>query len=34
MQVEIRDIDEIQPYDRNSRHNDQAVDAVTASLKA
>ena len=31
--VELRSIDEIRPYDRNPRQNDQAVDAVAASLK-
>lgn len=32
-EIEIRDIDSIQPYDRNPRLNDQAVDAVAASLQ-
>ena len=31
--VQLRGIDEIRPYDRNPRQNDQAVDAVAASLK-
>ncbi len=31
--IEIRDIDSIHPYDRNPRLNDQAVDAVAASLE-
>ncbi len=31
--IEIRDIDSIRPYDRNPRLNDQAVDAVAASLE-
>jgi DNA modification methylase len=31
--VELRSIDVIRPYDRNPRQNDQAVDAVAASLK-
>ena len=31
--VELRSIDEIRPYDRNPRQNDQAVDAVAASLQ-
>ena len=30
--VELRSIDEIRPYERNPRINDQAVDAVAASL--
>ncbi|MEX0887446.1 MAG: ParB N-terminal domain-containing protein [Phycisphaeraceae bacterium] len=30
--VELRKIDDIQPYERNPRINDQAVDAVAASL--
>ena len=33
MQVELRDIDSIRPYDKNPRINDHAVDAVAASLK-
>ncbi|MBI1375821.1 MAG: chromosome partitioning protein ParB [Phycisphaera sp.] len=31
--VELRKIDDIRPYDRNPRINDQAVDAVAASLQ-
>ena len=31
--IEIRDINTIKPYDRNPRQNDDAVDAVAASLK-
>ncbi|OQB78641.1 MAG: Modification methylase DpnIIB [Planctomycetes bacterium ADurb.Bin126] len=31
--VELRKIDDIRPYERNPRINDQAVDAVAASLK-
>jgi len=31
--VELRAIDDIRPYERNPRINDQAVDAVAASLK-
>ena len=31
--VQLRSIDSIKPYDRNPRINDQAVDAVAASLK-
>src|SRR5690606_22178100 len=30
--VQLRKIDDIQPYERNPRLNDQAVDAVAASL--
>ena len=33
MNIEIRDIGSIKPYDRNPRLNDKAVDAVAASLK-
>jgi len=33
MQVELRDIDSIRPYDKNPRVNDDAVDAVAASLR-
>jgi DNA modification methylase len=33
MQVELRDIDSIRPYDKNPRINDDAVDAVAASLR-
>jgi DNA modification methylase len=33
MQVELRDIDSIRPYDRNPRVNEDAVDAVAASLR-
>ena len=31
--VELRGIDDIRPYERNPRINDQAVDAVAASLR-
>ena len=31
--VTLRKVDDIRPYDRNPRQNDQAVDAVAASLK-
>ena len=31
--VELRNIDAVRPYERNPRLNDQAVDAVAASLK-
>jgi ParB-like chromosome segregation protein Spo0J len=33
MQVELRDIDSIRPYDKNPRVNEDAVDAVAASLR-
>ena len=33
MQVELKNIDEIKPYDRNPRFNDAAVDAVVRSIK-
>jgi hypothetical protein len=33
MQIELRDINSIQPYDRNPRINDNAIDAVAASLR-
>ena len=33
MNIEIRDISSIRPYDKNPRLNDKAVDAVAASLK-
>ena len=33
MQIEIRDIATIRPYDRNPRDNDDAVDAVAASIR-
>jgi ParB-like chromosome segregation protein Spo0J len=32
-QIEIRDISSIRPYEKNPRQNDDAVDAVAASLK-
>jgi site-specific DNA-methyltransferase (adenine-specific) len=34
MQVESRPLAAIQPYENNPRHNDQAVDAVAASIQA
>ena len=34
MQVELRNIADIRPYEKNPRQNDQAVDALVASLKA
>jgi len=33
MKVQLRDIGEIRPYEKNPRINDQAVDAVAASLR-
>src|SRR6266478_8417397 len=33
MRVQMRNIDEIQPYARNPRVNDHAVDAVAASIR-
>jgi len=33
MQIELRDIDGVRPYEGNPRINDQAVDAVAASLR-
>ena len=33
MQVEMRRLDDIKPYPDNPRHNDDAVDAVAASIK-
>lgn len=32
MLVELRPIDSVKPYERNPRHNDDAVDAVAASI--
>ena len=34
MQIELRPISTIKPYDNNPRQNDAGVDAVAASLKA
>jgi len=34
MQVQMRDIDSIKPYNNNPRFNDEAVDAVAKSIKA
>ena len=31
--IELRDINTIKPYEKNPRINDDAVDAVAASLK-
>ena len=33
MNIELRPIDSIKPYDHNPRFNDAAVDAVAASLR-
>jgi DNA modification methylase len=33
MQIELRTLDQIRPYEKNPRHNDDAVDAVAASLQ-
>src|SRR4051794_2792934 len=33
VKVEMRKLDEIKPYENNPRHNDEAVDAVAASIK-
>src|SRR5262249_52332289 len=33
MQVELRPIEKIRPYENNPRINDQAVDAVAASIR-
>jgi ParB-like chromosome segregation protein Spo0J len=33
MDIELRNIDDIRPYESNPRQNDQAVDAVAASLR-
>ena len=33
MNIELRDIDQVQPYPGNPRQNDEAVDAVAASLR-
>ena len=33
MQIELRPIDQVKPYPGNPRQNDEAVDAVAASLK-
>ena len=33
MQVEMRAIGSIRPYENNPRHNDAAVDAVAASIR-
>src|SRR5260370_29114662 len=34
MQIQMRDITKIKPYNNNPRLNDDAVDAVAASIKA
>lgn len=33
MQVELRPIDELKPYEQNPRQNDAAVDAVAKSIR-
>ena len=33
MQIEMRKLSEIKPYERNPRINDNAVDAVAASIR-
>jgi len=33
MQIELRDTDSITPYEKNPRLNDDAVDAVAASIR-
>ena len=33
MQIEMRKVSELIPYENNPRINDQAVDAVAASIK-
>jgi ParB-like chromosome segregation protein Spo0J len=33
MNIELRDIDQVRPYPGNPRQNDEAVDAVAASLR-
>ena len=33
MQIEIRPIDSIKPYENNPRHNEAGIDAVAASLR-
>ncbi|MBN2582553.1 MAG: ParB N-terminal domain-containing protein [Planctomycetes bacterium] len=33
MQVELRSIDDMRPYEQNPRQNDQAIEAVAASLR-
>ncbi len=33
MQIELRPIDQVKPYPGNPRQNDEAVDAVAASLR-
>jgi len=33
MQIELRDIGKITPYEKNPRLNDDAVDAVAASIE-
>jgi DNA modification methylase len=33
MQIELRELSDIRPYENNPRHNDDAVDAVAASIR-
>ena len=33
MDIELRNIDDIRPYEQNPRVNDQAVEAVAVSLR-
>jgi ParB-like chromosome segregation protein Spo0J len=33
MDVEMRSVDELKPYENNPRENDEAVDAVAASIR-
>ena len=33
MKVELWNLARVQPYEKNPRHNDEAVDAVAASIK-
>jgi ParB-like chromosome segregation protein Spo0J len=34
MFIENRDVETVQPYAKNPRHNEAAVDAVAASIQA
>ena len=33
MEIEYRKIKDLKPYENNPRHNDEAVDAVAASIR-
>jgi ParB-like chromosome segregation protein Spo0J len=33
MQIELKNINEIKPYEKNPRINDEAVDAVVTSIR-